>query len=56
MDEIRLSAGPATGLLKPSIIKPIIMTLERGLVLRKLGELAAAEQLLLRQAIQAMLG
>ena len=56
MDEIRLNAGPATGLLKPSIIKPIIMTLERGLVLRKLGELAAAEQLLLRQAIQAMLG
>lgn len=44
------------GLAKPSLIKPVVATLERGAVLRKLGSLDESEILSLRAAIQTILG
>jgi mRNA interferase MazF len=44
------------GLLKPSTIKPIIATIEHGLVLRKLGSLGADDQSALRAVISDILG
>ena len=44
------------GLPKPSCVKPVFVTLERGLVLRRLGELALVDQLALREAIRQILG
>lgn len=44
------------GLLKPSAIKPIVATLEQGLIIRKLGMLSAADQAGLRRAIGEIIG
>ena len=44
------------GLLKPSAIKPVIATLERGLVIRRLGALSTADQANLRSAVANILG
>lgn len=41
----------AAGLLKPSILKPVLTTLEQRLVLRVMGSLSAADQQALRQVI-----
>jgi mRNA interferase MazF len=46
----------AAGLLKPSAVKPVFATLERSLVLRRLGTLDAADQTALREAIEEMIG
>lgn len=37
--EIRISKWQEAGLLKPSVIKPIIATLEQDLIIRTLGKL-----------------
>lgn len=34
----------AAGLLKPSVIKPVITTIEQGLILKKLGRLGEEDQ------------
>ena len=44
------------GLLKPSAIKPVMATLEQGLVIRKLGALSAADLVALRRAIAEIVG
>lgn len=44
------------GLLKPSAVKPVIATLEQGLVIRRLGRLADEDQQSLRTAIGQILG
>jgi len=44
------------GLLKPSVVKPVITTIERGLVLNKLGQLMQDDRALLKQIIPAILG
>ena len=43
------------GLLKPSVIKPIFATIEKGLVLRKLGRLGEDDRNALQEIIQAIL-
>src|SRR5215213_8281002 len=43
------------GLLKPSTLKPILFTVERALVLRKLGRFAEADLRALRQNLAAIL-
>ena len=43
-------------LLRPSLIKPVLATLERGLILRKLGELQDQDRDALRAALQQILG
>jgi mRNA interferase MazF len=44
------------GLLKPSVIKPLLTTIESNLVLRQLGTLHAEDQHSLRKVIAAILG
>jgi mRNA interferase MazF len=56
LGEVWLEDWQAAGLLKPSAIKPVIATLERGLVIRPLGALAEADATALRRAITEMLG
>ena len=51
-DNVAIADWQGAGLLKPSVIKPIISTLEKGLVLKKLGRLEAVD----RAALQNMLG
>jgi mRNA interferase MazF len=54
--EVTVREWQAAGLLKPSAIKPVLTTVERGLVIRRLGQLNDADREALRQAIQAILG
>lgn len=44
------------GLIKPSVIKPVLATIEKRLVLRTLGQLQAADRASLGKALQAILG
>ena len=44
------------GLLRPSVLKPVVATIERGLVLRKLGRLADEDRAALRKVIGEILG
>jgi mRNA interferase MazF len=44
------------GLAKPSVLKPVLTTVERGLVIRKLGKLHTEDLAQLRSALDAMLG
>ncbi|CAN5365247.1 type II toxin-antitoxin system PemK/MazF family toxin [soil metagenome] len=54
--EVRIEDWKAAGLLKPSAIKPVITTLERRLLLRRLGSLIDADQAELRTAITHIIG
>ena len=44
------------GLLKPSLIKPLVTTIETNLVLRQLGTLHAEDQDSLRKILAAIIG
>lgn len=44
------------GLLKPSVLKPILATIEKGLVIRKLGKLDDQDRDALRRALKTILG
>lgn len=44
------------GLLKPSVFKPILTTVENTLILRKLGQLQGEDQRILDKIIQDILG
>lgn len=46
----------AAGLLKPGVIKPVIFTLEAGLVRKRLGKLTDDDQRPLRHAIALIVG
>jgi mRNA interferase MazF len=54
--ETWINAWRAAGLLKPSVIKPVLATLEQRLVLRSLGSLAARDAAGLRKAIAEIIG
>jgi mRNA-degrading endonuclease toxin of MazEF toxin-antitoxin module len=54
--EVIISAWQAAGLLKPSAIKPVLTSIERGLILRKLGRLEAPDRQQLQEALQKILG
>ena len=56
LGEVWLRDWKGAGLAKPSAIKPVFATLEQGLVIRKLGVLAAQDQHLLRDAIGQIIG
>ncbi len=56
LGEVRIGEWQAANLLKPSAIKPVFATLERDLILKRLGALGSADQLALRRAIAAVLG
>jgi mRNA interferase MazF len=54
--EVAVLHWQEAGLLKPSVIKPLLTTIETNLVLRQLGSLHAEDQDSLRKVIAAILG
>ncbi len=56
LGEVWLSDWRADGLLKPSAVKPVIATLEQGLVIRRLGAVSKQDQAALRRALQEIIG
>jgi len=54
--EIVIKDWKDAGLLKASVVKPVITTIEASLVLRRLGRLGRDTAQQLRQAIDALLG
>jgi mRNA interferase MazF len=54
--EMQITDFSAAGLIKPSIIKPVISTIEKCLVLRILGQLQGPDCKNLRNMIQIILG
>lgn len=54
--EMAMSEWQAAGLLKPSIIKPVITTVEKSLVIRKLGQLQELDRQTLQNLLQVILG
>lgn len=54
--DIPVSDWRQAGLIKPSVIKPIFTTLEKRLVLRKLGRLGQKERTALMETFNEVLG
>jgi mRNA interferase MazF len=54
--EVAIARWKEAGLLKPSVLKPVVATIERSLVLRKLGRLEAEDRVALRNVLLAILG
>ena len=48
--------GCEFGDLRPSVFKPLLATIERGLVLRKLGRLAEEDRAALRKLLGEIFG
>lgn len=46
----------AAGLLKPSVFKPLLLTIQRGLVLRRLGRLTMRDRQAVRSILDQILG
>ncbi len=56
LGEVQVQDWKSAGLLKPSILKPVITTLDPSLILKKLGNLSATDQAALRHALTLILG
>jgi mRNA interferase MazF len=56
LGEVWLRRWQGAGLLKPSAVKPVIATLEQGLVIRQLGVLDAEDRDALRAALGQIIG
>ncbi len=54
--DMTISQWQQAGLLKPSVIKPIFTTVEKGLVLKKLGSMSDNDRKALKRAIQTIIG
>jgi mRNA interferase MazF len=54
--EIVVNQWREAGLLKPSAIKPVITTIEKGLVIRAMGRLSNEDQRALRDAVRVIVG
>ncbi|HKC64602.1 MAG TPA: type II toxin-antitoxin system PemK/MazF family toxin [Pyrinomonadaceae bacterium] len=54
--EVEVTEWQKAGLLKASVIKPILTTIEKRLVVRHLGQLEGSDCLALRQALNTILG
>ena len=54
--EVQVKDWKQAGLLKPSVMKPVIATIERGLVRKRLGKLSSEDQRSLRAAIEQIIG
>jgi mRNA interferase MazF len=54
--DIPVSDWRQAGLIKPSVIKPIFTTIEKGLVLRKLGHLGEKDRNALNEALKTLVG
>jgi mRNA interferase MazF len=56
LGEALISDWQGAGLLKASLIKPVLATIEQRLILRKLGALQGADVQALRSALGQILG
>jgi mRNA interferase MazF len=54
--ETNITEWKKAGLLKPGIVKPILTTVERKLVLKRLGRLPAIDEKALRRALESIIG
>lgn len=54
--EVQVQDWRGAGLLKPSVLKPVLTTIDPALIQKKLGQLTLADQALLRQALAHILG
>ena len=54
--ELHVKDWKGAGLIKPSVIKPVITTIEKSLVIRRLGRLKQDEQEALRKALGKVVG
>lgn len=54
--ETQVKDWKQAGLLKPSVMKPVIATIERRLVRKRLGKLSTEDQRSLRTAIEQIIG
>lgn len=54
--EVAVARWEEAGLLKPSVLKPVLATIERGLVQRRLGRLEEKDRRELRALLRRMLG
>ena len=54
--EVMVAQWDKAGLIKPSVIKPIFTTIEKSLVLRRLGRLESADRETLKKELQSILG
>ncbi len=54
--EITITECKAAGLLKPSIIKPVLTTIDKMLVIKKLGELQEVDTQALHNLLLVILG
>jgi mRNA-degrading endonuclease toxin of MazEF toxin-antitoxin module len=56
LGEVPVTDWRAAGLLKPSVIKPVLTTIERSLVIRRLGQLEQKDRQSLKGALGAIIG
>jgi mRNA interferase MazF len=54
--EVEITDWQAAGLLKTSVIKPVVTTLQKNLVIRRLGVLEASDGEALRHLLQRIMG
>jgi mRNA interferase MazF len=54
--EVEIQDWRGAGLLKPSVLKPVLTTMDPTLILKKLGQLTTPDQASLRQALAQILG
>ena len=54
--EVQVQDWRGAGLLKPSVLKPVLTTIDSALVLKNLGQLTQSDQAALRQALTTILG
>lgn len=54
--DVMVAHWDKAGLVKPSVIKPIFTTIEKSLVLRKLGRLETEDRETLKKELQVILG
>jgi mRNA interferase MazF len=54
--EVFITSWQEAGLLKPSAIKPIMTTIAKGLILRKLGRLEETDRQALQHVLRTILG
>ena len=56
LGEVIINEWREAGLIKPSIIKPILATVEKVLVIRKLGELKEVDRQAVKNALLEIIG
>lgn len=56
LGEVVIGDWREAGLLKPSVLKPVLTTIDTALLVKKLGRLNGPDQVLLRQAIAQIIG